>query len=190
LDLLRWIVSLLALLIVALVAGLSVAFMTGRGSGDSSNVNVNADSPSEGTTAPTPATGTSAATTTNYNETTLAPTPYATPPLLELDLVCQDDGYVQVAGRGAQRVPDDVFRSLIQESPNQIVRRTCSTCQGDHQDIYYQRFTSLPPSLDFLNVFLESWVDSPANLMVTDFALYSTYDDALAGTNPWFFQLQ
>ena len=31
----------------------------------------------------------------------------------------------------------------------------------------------------------DSWMDNPSNVMGTDFNLFSTESDALAGTNPW-----
>ena len=171
----RLIVALLCLLFAGLVVGLSVAFLTGGSNesdvapvnGNNDNVDVNVieknddedDSEDDG------------------------------PDEVVFEPVCTEaSGFVQVAGRNVQREADTVFRKLIQESPHQIILRKCSTCAPSHQNIYYRRLTPLPDeSIDFLNVFLDTWVDIPANVMGTDFALYSTYSDALTMINEWQF---
>lgn len=74
-----------------------------------------------------------------------------------------------------------------------IVRRICDSCQSDtHLDIYYKRKTPLPPfgtnttagELYFLDLFMNQWT-SKNNVLNVDFELYSTYQDALDGTNKW-----
>merc|ERR1712151_187536 len=89
-----------------------------------------------------------------------------------------------------------------------IIRRFCDSCSESHRDIYYQRITDLPPpgrhddsgeavfdasagEVYFLNTFMNDWFDNvngvKFNVLGTDFNLYSSYEDAKAGTNPWAF---
>merc|ERR1712179_770820 len=58
-----------------------------------------------------------------------------------------------------------------------------------HRDIYYKRLTALPPpeDLNFLDLFLNNWSNQVVNTHHTDFELYSSMEDAKAGTNPWSF---
>eukprot|EP00541_Cyclophora_tenuis_P003067 CAMPEP_0116564714 /NCGR_PEP_ID=MMETSP0397-20121206/13478_1 /TAXON_ID=216820 /ORGANISM="Cyclophora tenuis, Strain ECT3854" /LENGTH=486 /DNA_ID=CAMNT_0004091371 /DNA_START=1 /DNA_END=1461 /DNA_ORIENTATION=- len=109
----------------------------------------------------------------------------------------------KVAGQGIDYVPhkgfddagaaqrDTDFRTLVEACPGRkcIIYRKCSSCAESHQHIYYVRLTDLPSPTDqdFLDLFLNNWFDEPNNLLGTDFLLYSTYADALAGTNPWTF---
>lgn len=88
---------------------------------------------------------------------------------------------------------DAEFRALIEGgckladgSPRYcLVRRKCPSCYNSHKDIYYQRLTALPPAdVDFLDYFVNHW-KSAHNSLHYDFELYSTYDNALAGTNEW-----
>ena len=93
---------------------------------------------------------------------------------------------------------DEEFRVLVDagctESDNTtlrscIIRRTCASCSSiAHRDIYYKRLTAIPSaeSLNFIDMFMENFAstDKVGNLNV-DFALYSTYKDALDGTNEW-----
>ena len=80
---------------------------------------------------------------------------------------------------------DAEFRAVFAQSPNKIVRRTCAGCEESHKDVFYKRITPLPDSLNFIDLFMNNWFSTPANLLDTDFELYSTYADALAGENKW-----
>jgi len=98
-------------------------------------------------------------------------------------------------------VADDRFRQMIDagcvdsddEERHCIIRRVCTSCTSKpHRDIYYKRLTDLPlPStesggVNLLRLFMSYWDNKPANNMAAgDFALYSTYEDALEGTNAW-----
>ena len=59
------------------------------------------------------------------------------------------------------------------------------------RDIYYKRLTHIPEfgkaegQVYFLDLFLNNWKSTPSNLLNVDFELYSTYDEAIAGTNKW-----
>jgi len=104
---------------------------------------------------------------------------------------------------------DAAFRALIEADCGGrkcIVRRVCDSCRESHRDIFYVRRTDLPPpgtrdadgdpvydasagQVYFLNTFMNDWFDNVAgvkfNVLGVDFDLYSTYEDALAGTNAW-----
>jgi hypothetical protein len=61
-----------------------------------------------------------------------------------------------------------------------------------HRQIYYKRLTPIPSvssGYNFLNLFLNNFTTvnatSNPNILGKDFQLYSTYQDAVAGTNPW-----
>jgi len=116
------------------------------------------------------------------------------------DLIVGEGIYFQPRGLDGAAA-DARFRDLIEagcvdvngEFRHCIVRRVCASCSSKpHRDIYYKRLTDLPPAgtntgeVNFLNLFMNSWSRSPANDMAAgDFALYSTYQDALDGTNAW-----
>lgn len=130
-------------------------------------------------------------------------TPYAS--------ITQDDGWVIVAGEGVRFLPPDIddvvadtnFRALIGAGCTDadgserhcIIRRFCDTCVESHRDIYYKRLTNITAFEStegiegqyFLDVFLNNWYSEPANALNVDFELYSTYDDAIAGTNQWLY---
>jgi hypothetical protein len=122
----------------------------------------------------------------------------------------EDSGWKFVAGEGIRFLPpkynkdaaDEEFRSLIAAGCTNadgtvrdcIIRRFCDSCWHEsHRDIYYKRITPIPDAgseegqVYFLDLFLNNWFNSPANNLNTDFELYSTYEDALAGTNKWQF---
>ena len=76
------------------------------------------------------------------------------------------------------------FDNLFNLSPNKIVRRICRTCWPSHKDIYYKRITAVPATFDLYDNLLNNWF-SENNSLNEDFELYSTYSDAIAGTNKW-----
>merc|ERR1712232_1093480 len=86
-------------------------------------------------------------------------------------------------------VGDTRFRELINASPNKIIYRHCDDCNNESRNIYYRRNTELPPTeYDFMNMFQNYWSDDYNEMGANkDFNLYSTYDDALAESNPWEF---
>ena len=117
-----------------------------------------------------------------------------------------------VVGEGIRFQPPDIdpevadakFREMIEACTGDsgrycIIRRVCDTCFSTaHRDIYYKRLTPLPPfgtnttagEKYMLDMFMNNF-NSLENTMgpngddTGDFQLYSTYEDALAGTNPW-----
>ena len=61
-----------------------------------------------------------------------------------------------------------------------LVLRTCPDCVATHRVIVYKRL-SAAGSIDFRSLFLDTWRDSMPggdNKMNTDFALYSSLEDA------------
>lgn len=114
----------------------------------------------------------------------------------------------QVIGAGTHFLPpninpavaDSEFRGLITaclgtKSRHCIIRRTCDSCTSPaHRDIYYKRISNLPPAgtnttagqVYFLDLFMNRWA-SYKNLLGVDFEMYSSYEDAMAGTNKWLF---
>mmetsp|Transcript_31040 Transcript_31040/g.58959 ORF Transcript_31040/g.58959 Transcript_31040/m.58959 type:complete len:528 (-) Transcript_31040:285-1868(-) len=116
------------------------------------------------------------------------------------DLVVGEGIYFQPRGID-EAAADAAFRDLINAGCKEadgadrhcIIRRVCASCTSEpHRDIYYKRLTALPPSgtntteVYLINTFMNSWSKTPANDMAAgDFALYSTYQDALDGTNAW-----
>ena len=89
-----------------------------------------------------------------------------------------------IVGEGTLADPDNQildslkFRSMFEAAKNPIVRRICPSCSPTHRNIYYRRLTPIPDDMDFLDLFMNNWYDTN-NVLNVDFALYSTYDDAL-----------
>jgi len=85
----------------------------------------------------------------------------------------------------------------VVDSTNGIIRRLCSSCRDSHKEIYYRRLTDFPTideykassaaASSFLDMMMNNWYSYPNNVLDTDFALFSTYEDALAGINAWNF---
>lgn len=111
-------------------------------------------------------------------------------------------GWVAVAARGIlakNKIRRPEFMSLLWVSPNRIIRRQCSSCEGKFKDIYYKRKTEEGLSRKLIIMMLggadrygfhES--DCPdyescevKNKCNVDFALYSSYQDAVDEVNPW-----
>ncbi|EED87460.1 predicted protein [Thalassiosira pseudonana CCMP1335] len=122
--------------------------------------------------------------------------------------ITEADGWKFVAGEGIRFLPpkidaeaaDAEFRALINAGCKDdgdvdrpcLIRRFCDSCSSEtHRDIYYKRLTPIPEfgeaegQVYFLDLFLNNWNSQPANVLNTDFELYSTYEDAIAGTNGW-----
>lgn len=64
-----------------------------------------------------------------------------------------------------------------------IVRRECSSCEGDYKDIFYKRLRN-PWKINPYDVFQKTW-SSGHNKRGEDFELYSSLDDALSDRNAW-----
>ena len=77
-------------------------------------------------------------------------------------------------------VRNAAFMEVFNTSPNKIVLRLCPNCMPSHQFIYYKRLTPVPSSLNLMDLLMNNWFDTN-NVLHTDFELYSTYEEALAG---------
>jgi hypothetical protein len=80
---------------------------------------------------------------------------------------------------------EDAFNAKLAASPSKIVKRLCPKCASDHQEIYYKRTAPIGNFNAYKN-FAYDW-SSGNNVLGEHFQLYSTYEDAKAGTNPWKF---
>jgi len=107
--------------------------------------------------------------------------------------VLDTNKWAQWAGYGLTWYPYDKYsyvkkealvRSLLAESPNQIVYRHCKSCAETHQHIYYKRHTEWPSYSFIAQLFLDRWYTT-YNQRGVDFDLYSTYQDAIDEVNPW-----
>jgi hypothetical protein len=78
------------------------------------------------------------------------------------------------------------FNRLFHESPHGIIKFVCApeVCP-DRGEMYYRRLTSFQ-TFDPYPYMVETW-SSLNNLLGTDFNIFDTYTDALAGTNAWKF---
>jgi len=91
---------------------------------------------------------------------------------------------------------EEEFRDLVNANCTEtdgtwrhcIIRRVCASCESEtHRDIYYKRKSPLPPhnEMKLLDMFLNNFTLINNDMYKGDFELYSTYEDALAGTNKW-----
>mmetsp|Transcript_9868 Transcript_9868/g.13957 ORF Transcript_9868/g.13957 Transcript_9868/m.13957 type:complete len:501 (+) Transcript_9868:187-1689(+) len=79
---------------------------------------------------------------------------------------------------------DREFREKLGKPPF-LVRRYCESCVESHRDIYYKRITELPAELNFFDLLMNNWFNTPGNAHHTDFELYSSVDDAVKGVGEW-----
>ena len=80
----------------------------------------------------------------------------------------------------------ETFNNYFAASPTKILKRTCTSCNDDFKEVYYKRLT--PLTSDAHKIFAQyGWDKGDNNVRGTDFDLFSTYKDALAGTNAWNF---
>ena len=101
--------------------------------------------------------------------------------------------WVKFAGRdvmstGVVQLGKASFAELYKSSTSKIIRRICPGCYATHQHIFYKRLTPLPSTLNLIYQ-LKDGRETPDevsdNQFGVDFQIYSTYDDALLGVNPW-----
>lgn len=60
------------------------------------------------------------------------------------------------------------------------------SCQASHKYIFYKRLTAIPDGFSLYNTLYHTWA-SKDNQLNVDFALYSTYEDALRDLSRWTF---
>lgn len=130
------------------------------------------------------------------------PTKYTIPDSMWSDLVVGEGIHFQPPDIDPIKA-DTAFRALIEADCKEndgvttrscIIRRVCPSCRAEsHHDIYYKRKSPLPPmgtnstagEVYFLGMFMNQWKSYMNNMALGDFELYSSYTDALAGTNAW-----
>jgi len=103
------------------------------------------------------------------------------------------DPWYPAAGRGRGfssigSVTEAEFREKWALSQTKILRRLCVNCARSHKEIYYRRFDSdgmLPDGFNLLDTVKNNWFSSQHNRFNVNFALYSTYEDALSDSNRW-----
>lgn len=112
-------------------------------------------------------------------------------------IACTKGTFGQVAKKGAPKwrsiftqgsYGNDVgskeeFNNAFISGFSGIIRRECARCSPSHKDVYFKRHTRLP-IFDAYGHMLETW-SSTGNVMGTDFGIYSSFTDAVAGVNPW-----
>ena len=79
-----------------------------------------------------------------------------------------------------------LFKEMVEALEVPIVRRVCPTCSSSHKDIFYRRLTKMPETFDLLDTLMNNWYDVH-NKLNEDFALYSSYSDALYDKGRWSF---
>jgi len=104
------------------------------------------------------------------------------------------DNWTHVVGEGTmsslnEDIGNSFFREAFAARPNQIIKRVCLSCVRSHREIYYRRLTAVPDDMDLLDVLKNDWSDVNKNTFNIDFALYSSYEEALKNedTDRWKF---
>lgn len=103
--------------------------------------------------------------------------------------------WTYLVGEGTMAKPDSSIlnglevNEILRQSKFPIIKRVCPSCSGTHATIYYRRLTDIPDDLDILDLVMNNWFDTYANTFNEDFALYSTYEDAVLDNvaNRWSF---
>jgi hypothetical protein len=97
------------------------------------------------------------------------------------------DEFTTVYMKGSYGALDDAakFNLDFRSSSHGIIRRECKSCASAYQDVYIRRFTS-HQTWDAYSYLMVTWRDDN-NRMNTDFAIYSSLQDALDDTNRWKF---
>ena len=110
----------------------------------------------------------------------------------------EPEGWTQVYGKGPFTEQEskpalwDIGSPYVKQdgsssSPIFYIMRKCVDCILSHKTIIYKRLTPLPEDLNVEALFLYYWTDTPGNTRGVDFDLFSSMEDALAGTEPWQF---
>ena len=73
---------------------------------------------------------------------------------------------------------------MFSGSTFKMFHRECNGCLATHKSIYYKRTSPVPYGFSIYDHIATNWF-SANNLLHTDFELYSTLADALAGNNKW-----
>jgi len=106
----------------------------------------------------------------------------------------QDFGsnWKHLAGRDSLAPPGgnlggEVFDDMYNASSTRIIERVCASCLASHQIIYLRYADGYRPQANILNWLKTSYPREEAKMgkYGVNWALYSTYQDALNRTNPW-----
>jgi len=96
--------------------------------------------------------------------------------------------WTKVAGREAFAYTSSLgataMSDFIMGSSHQILVRTCPDCVPTHREIFYKRLTE-GNGLHIVDHLKYSKQEIAGGIYGTDFLLYSTLEDAIAGTNEW-----
>jgi hypothetical protein len=96
----------------------------------------------------------------------------------------------QKGSYGSMDVGSASFSTTFEASPNKIVKRSYVSYAATHREVYCKRITPTA-SYSVYALLIDSWVGGVGtgvyNTLDTDFGLYSTYEDAIAGHNKWTF---
>lgn len=78
---------------------------------------------------------------------------------------------------------------MVTKTANQrdsyIIHRECNTCASTHKNIYYKRLLNPAAVQAPYETFMFDFSAARTGVSGTDFALYSTLQDALDGVRPW-----
>ena len=101
-----------------------------------------------------------------------------------------EDVWVKVAGVHSLKMEQPFgrvsFDAVFAESPNQIALRRCVYCKYYHREIYYKRLTPIPSEFNhYMHLLNGHYENEDYYVYGTDFELYSSYEDAVAGVNEW-----
>lgn len=86
---------------------------------------------------------------------------------------------------GETDIGQSAFNQAFWASEHHIVKRVCSSCSSDYQEMYMRRYTNTS-TWDVYDSLKENWF-SADNTLNTDFGIFSTYDDAVNRANGWQF---
>jgi len=70
-------------------------------------------------------------------------------------------------------------------SPHAIIRRVCDDCSDAYKDIYYRRILPVTDDVDIWQILGQNFQDQPGNIHARDYAIFSTYSDAINFENGW-----
>jgi hypothetical protein len=67
---------------------------------------------------------------------------------------------------------------------SKVLYRLCPNCLSTHQEIFYQRVTSIPASFSIYSNLIDTWT-STNNILNTNFQLFGSYSDFSSQLNAW-----
>ena len=86
---------------------------------------------------------------------------------------------------GNVNLGEEEFNQMFRDSENNIARRDCSGCSGYYQVVFYKRLTGTE-SFNAYDYLANNWYSSNNQLNV-HMQIFTSYSDALSGTNSWTF---